>query len=71
MLRNNPVGVSLKDAKDAEELLSRAYLARAALIASNEAGELDVANMSLTGVDPDDWEVEEDSFDQLVPGYFR
>jgi hypothetical protein len=69
--RNNPAGVSLKDAKDADELLSRAYLARAALIASNEAGELDVTNMSTTGVDPDNWEADEDSFDQLVPGYFR
>jgi hypothetical protein len=57
-------------ATEANLLLNRAYNAKAALVASGEAGEAELydAKDSLGRIDS---EIEEESFDQLVPGYFR
>jgi hypothetical protein len=71
VLRENPAGVSVRDAKEAGDLLHRAYLARAALVACNEAGESDAVGMSVTGNDQAGVIDEEELFDLLVPGYYR
>jgi hypothetical protein len=84
VLKNQPSGTTLKDTREAELLLNRAYNARAQLVSSGEAGEgeaiaklEDMGNSEDGGDgDPDmekkkTMEREEASFDLLVPGYFR
>jgi hypothetical protein len=55
---------------EANLLLTRAYNARAQLAASDLAGESEATEMR-DSTERTDIELEEESFDQLVPGYFR
>lgn len=70
ILKNNPAGTGLKDAKEAEQLLARAYIARSALTASGEGGEGELYSQDQRDRMTEE-ELEEESFDLLVPGYFR
>lgn len=67
VLKDDPLGGG---AAEANILLNRAYNAKAALISSGEAGEADTI-VTKDQIGRTDLELEEDSFDQLVPGYFR
>lgn len=70
VLKNQPSGMSVKDAQEADQLLARAYVAKAALTGTGEAGEGEIYDLdrreAMTEMDK-----EEESFDLLVPGYFR
>ncbi len=71
VLRNNPDGTSLAHAQEAEQLLARAYNARAALQASGEAGEpRDEYNQDLR-YPMSEKDEEKISFELLVPGLYR
>lgn len=70
VLRNQPAGVSLQDMKESEQLLARAYNAKSQLISSGEAGEGEIYNHDARDR-MTEMEKEEESFDLLVPGYFR
>jgi hypothetical protein len=69
VLRGQPGGMSVKDAQEAQDLLERAYNAKSQLTATGEAGEGEIyyqdARDKITEIQ------EEESFDLLVPGYFR
>lgn len=60
-------GVTCPKSQEADHLLDRAFLAKSRLLDHGEA-------MDVTEDDQDgksELELEEDSFDRLVPGYFR
>jgi tetratricopeptide (TPR) repeat protein len=70
VLRNQPSGMSVKEAKEADQILARAYLARSALTESGEAAEGEIYDLDRREA-MSEMEREEESFDLLVPGYFR
>jgi hypothetical protein len=70
VLRNQPAGVSPQDMKKSEQLLARAYNAKSQLIASGEAGEGEICDCDARDR-MTEMEKEEESFDLLIPGYFR
>jgi len=71
VLRDNPAGTSLAAAKEAEQLLARAYNAARALQASGEGGESGDRYDPEAREQMNERELEEESFDLLVPGFFR
>lgn len=70
VLRNRPSGMLVKDAQEADQLLARAYAAKAALTATGWAGEGEIYDLDRREA-MTEMEKEEESFDLLVPGYFR
>jgi hypothetical protein len=70
VLKNQPGGTSLADANEAGRLLARAYNARSTLTASGEGGEGELYELERRDA-MTEMEREEESFDLLVPGYFR
>lgn len=73
VLLANPEGLGVPETKDAEDLLNRAFNARSALITSGEGTEIKEIDL-LDSVDTDDKtrkELDEESFDLLVPIFFR
>jgi len=70
VLKNQPGGTSLAEANEANQLLTRAYNARSALTASGEGGEGELYELERRDA-MTEMEKEEESFDLLVPGYFR
>jgi hypothetical protein len=70
VLKNQPGGTTIKQAQEAEQLLARAYSARSTLSASGEGGEGELYELERRDA-MSEMEKEEESFDLLVPGYFR
>lgn len=70
VLKNQPGGTTVKEAQEAEQLLARAYFARSTLAASGEGGEGELYELDRREA-MSEMEREEESFDLLVPGYFR
>jgi hypothetical protein len=73
VLKTNPTGASPQEFKEADELLDRASAARSALIASGEGIEVkEIEEQEADFLDPRTrQELEEDSYDLLVPVFFR
>lgn len=68
--KNNHASISVGESNEVDELLARAYNARSQLTAAREGGEGEIFDLD-NRAGMTEYEVEEESFDMLVPGHFR